>query len=56
MVRVSVEKTFSEFLDNEAEKLTNAACYERTDARQVFRSGHYKRGLLTTYPLLIIWF
>lgn len=48
MVRESVEKTLNELLDKEAERLTNAARYERTDARQAYRSGHYERDLLTT--------
>lgn len=48
MVRESVEKTLNELLDKEAERLTNAAKYERTEARQAYRSGHYERDLLTT--------
>lgn len=32
----------------EAERLTNAARYERTEARQAYRTGHYERNLLTT--------
>lgn len=48
MVRESVEKTLNELLDKEAERLTNAARYERTEARQAYRSGHYERDLLTT--------
>lgn len=48
MVRESVETTLNELLDKEAERLTNAARYERTEARQAYRSGHYERDLLTT--------
>lgn len=48
MVRESVEKTLNELLDKEAERLTNASRYERTEARQAYRSGHYERDLLTT--------
>jgi transposase-like protein len=48
MVRESVEKTLNELLDQEAGRLTNAARYERTEARQAYRSGHYERDLLTT--------
>src|SRR5690242_14244272 len=48
MVRESVEKTLNELLDKEAERMTNAARYERTEARQAYRSGHYERDLLTT--------
>ena len=32
----------------EAEKLTQAARYERNEARQGYRSGHYDRNLTTT--------
>ena len=48
MVRESVEKTLNELLDKEAERLTNAARYERTEERRAYRSGHYERDLLTT--------
>ena len=35
-------------LEAEAEKLTQAARYERNEARQDYRSGHYHRDLTTT--------
>ena len=36
------------FLEAEAENLTRAARYERSEARQGYRSGHYDRNLTTT--------
>ncbi len=48
LVRGSVEETLNELLEAEAEKLTNAARYERSEARQGYRSGHYDRNLTTT--------
>lgn len=48
LVRGSVEETLNGFLDAEAEKLTQAARYERNDQRQGYRSGHYSRNLTTT--------
>ena len=39
----SVEETINELLEAEAEKLTQAARYERNEARQGYRSGHYDR-------------
>ena len=47
LVRSSVEETLNELLDKEAEELTNAAKYERTEARKGYRSGHYSRNLTT---------
>ncbi len=47
-VRGSVEETLNELLEAEAEKLTQAARYERNEARQGYRSGHYGRNLTTT--------
>ena len=41
LVRGSVEETLNELLEQEAEKLTQAARYERNEARQGYRSGHY---------------
>ncbi len=35
-------------LEAEAEKLTQAARYERNETRQGYRSGHYDRNLATT--------
>ena len=48
LVRGSVEETLNELLEAEAEKLTQTARYERSEARQGYRSGHYDRNLTTT--------
>ena len=48
LVRGSVEERLNELLEAEAEKLTQAARYERNEARQGYRSGHYDRNLTTT--------
>ena len=48
LVRGSVEETLNELLEKEAESLTPAARYERSEARQGYRSGHYDRSLTTT--------
>ena len=48
LVRGSVEETLNEQLEQEAEKLTQAARYERNEQRQGYRSGHYNRNLTTT--------
>ena len=48
LVRGSVEQTLNELLEAEAEKLTQAARYERNEQRQGYRSGHYSRNLTTT--------
>ena len=45
LVRGSVEETLNALLEQEAEKLTQAARYERNEARQGYRSGHYSRNL-----------
>mgnify|MGYP000141565128 FL=1 len=42
------EETLNELLEAEAEKLTQAARYERNEQRQGYRSGHYNRNLTTT--------
>lgn len=47
LVRGSVEETLNKLLDAEAEQLCNAARYERTEARQDTRAGHYNRKLHT---------
>ena len=49
LVRGSVEETLNELLEAEAEKLTQAARYERNEQRQGYRSGHYNRNLTTTF-------
>ena len=48
LVRGSVEETLNELLEQETEKLTQAGRYERNEARQGYRSGHYSRNLTTT--------
>ena len=48
MVRGSVEETLNELLEQEAEKLTQAARYERNETRQGYHSDHYDRNLTTT--------
>ena len=48
LVRGNVKGTLNELLEAEAEKLTQAGRYERNEARQGDRSGHYDRSLTTT--------
>lgn len=48
LVRNSVEETLNSLLDQEAQDLTNAAKYERTEGRQGYRAGHYDRNFTTT--------
>jgi len=48
LVRSSVEETLNKLLEAEADQLTNAGRYERSDGRQGYRSGHYSRNLSTT--------
>ncbi len=48
LVRKSVEETLTDLLNKEADELTSAARYERTEARQGYRSGHYSRKFTTT--------
>jgi transposase-like protein len=48
LVRNSVEETLNNLLEQEAKDLTNAAKYERTEARQGYRAGHYDRNFTTT--------
>lgn len=47
LVRGTVEETLNTLLDKEAEELCQAGRHERTGKRQNYRSGHYKRKLLT---------
>ncbi len=54
LVRGSVEETLNELLEQEAEKLTQAARYERNEARQGYRSGHYSRNLTLPLPLAML--
>ena len=48
LVRGSVEETLNGLLEAEAQKLTQAGRYERSEVRQGYRSGHYSRNLTTT--------
>lgn len=48
LVRISVEETLNNLLEQEAAELTKAGRYERTTERQGYRSGHYERNLTTT--------
>ena len=48
LVRDSVEETFNELPEKEAETLTQAARYARNEVRRGYRSGHYDRKLTTT--------
>lgn len=48
LVRHSVEETLNNLLDKEADELTNASRYERTEDRKGYRSSHYERNLTTT--------
>jgi hypothetical protein len=50
LVRGSVEETLNELLKKEAESLTQAARYERSEARQGYRSGHYKVTITGILP------
>ncbi len=47
LVRGSVEETLNALLDAEADRLCNAARYERTEARRDSRAGSYERKLQT---------
>lgn len=47
LVRQSVQEVLNSLLDAEADRLTNAHKYERTEGRQDTRAGHYTRKLLT---------
>lgn len=47
LVRQSVEDTLNAMLDAEADQITNAHRYERTEERTDKRAGHYTRKLMT---------
>ena len=47
MVRETVEKTLNQLLDAEADEITQAHRYERTEERVDTRAGHYHRKLVT---------
>jgi len=53
LVRSSVEETLNSLLDKEAEELVNAQKYERSNDRQGYRSGHYKRNLTLSRKVLL---
>lgn len=48
LVLSTVQETINALLDEEADQLVNAGRYERTDERQAYRSGHYKRRLVVS--------
>ena len=48
LVRETVQETLNALLDEEADEMVGAGRYERTAAREAYRSGHYKRKLVTT--------
>ena len=47
LVRGSVEETLNKLLDEEADRIANAARYERNEERKDTRAGYYDRKLLT---------
>ena len=47
MVREKVEETLNAMLDEEADQITRAHRYERTEDRADTRAGHYTRKLVT---------
>ena len=47
MVKKSVEETLNAMLDAEADEITKAHKYERTESRADTRAGHYTRKLAT---------
>ena len=47
LVRGSVEETLNNLLDEEADRIANAARYERNEERKDTRAGYYDRKLLT---------
>ena len=47
LVRQSVEDTLNALLDAEADAITQAHRYERTESRLDTRAGHYSRKLVT---------
>ena len=51
LVRGSVEETLNELLEQEAEKLTQAARYERNEARQGYRRDRKSTRLNSSHTL-----
>ena len=43
LARRSVEDALNALLDAEADQIANAGRHGRTDERQAYRSGHYRR-------------
>ena len=43
LVRSTVEETLNNLLEEEARELLKAGRHERTEAREGYRAGHYKR-------------
>ena len=50
LVRGSVEESLNELLEAEAQKLTQAARYERNEQRQGYRSGQPHHHIRGCYP------
>lgn len=48
LVRKTVQEMLNALLDEEADEMAGAERYERTAAREAYRSGHCKRKLATT--------
>ena len=48
LIRGSVVETLNGLQEQEASMLTKAARYERNEARQGYRSGHYDQSLPNT--------
>ena len=48
LVRKTVQETLNALLDEEAGEMVGAERYERTAGREAYRSGHYRRKLVTT--------
>ena len=48
LVRKTVQETLNALLDEGADEMVGAERYERTAGREAYRSGHYRRKLVTT--------
>lgn len=48
LVKNTVREVINQLLEEEADELVNAERYERTAEREAYRSGHYKRKLVTS--------
>ena len=48
LVRKTAQETLNALLDEEADEMVGAERYERTAAREAYRSGRYERKLATT--------